>query len=141
MIDQPFVMSDDLNQSFHQKICERWLLTISLREYPNTKKKSCNFLYEIITVRRGFRMFCKRWLPRMLKQRIPLTLMFQGDTTKRKMDFSTTSYEKQVMKAEFHFWVVKSNSSQKREFIYMHQLTNSVELSTTREATSCAATW
>jgi hypothetical protein len=58
------VMSDDLGQSVHQKICERLHFTNS--------EVSCGFpqilrpvLYKIITVRLGYHKFYARWVPKM----------------------------------------------------------------------------
>jgi hypothetical protein len=55
----PFVVSDDLVQSVDQKICERWHFTILdlSCEFP---QMSCTTLYEIITVRLGYRKFCSQ---------------------------------------------------------------------------------
>jgi hypothetical protein len=63
--DQPSVVSDNLVQSIHQKICERRCFTISelLCEFPQI---SCTVLYEITTVRLSYHKFCARWVPKML---------------------------------------------------------------------------
>jgi hypothetical protein len=62
---RPSVVGDDLAQSDDQQICERGRFTIS--------ELSCEFsqiswtvLYEIITVRLGYHMFCSRWVLKML---------------------------------------------------------------------------
>jgi hypothetical protein len=57
VVGQPSVVSDDLVQSVDQKICERRRFTISELscEFSQT---SCTVLYEIITVRLGYRNFC-----------------------------------------------------------------------------------
>jgi hypothetical protein len=63
---RPFVMSDDLIESVHQKFCERRRFSISelLCQFPQI---SCTVLYEIITVKLGYRhKFCTRWVPKML---------------------------------------------------------------------------
>jgi hypothetical protein len=62
---RPTAVSNDLVQSVDQKICERWRLIISefLCEFPQI---SHTFLYEIITVRLGYRKFCARWVLKML---------------------------------------------------------------------------
>jgi hypothetical protein len=62
---QPSVLSDDLVQSVHQKIYERWRFTISelLCEFPQIP---CTLLYEIITVRIGNHKFSARQVPKML---------------------------------------------------------------------------
>jgi hypothetical protein len=93
---RPSVMGDDLVQSADQKINERWCFTISELscEYPQI---SHMVLYEIITIRLGYHMFCARWVPKMLtmrtKRREWLRLQLLSDTTKKVMNFSVTLYE------------------------------------------------
>jgi hypothetical protein len=59
------VVSDDLVHIVDQKVCERQHFTISelSHEFPEI---SHIVLYEIITVRLGYRKFCIRWVPKML---------------------------------------------------------------------------
>jgi hypothetical protein len=58
-VSLPYVVSNDLVQSFDQKICERLHFIISelLREFP---QMLCTVIYEIITVRLGYYWFCAR---------------------------------------------------------------------------------
>jgi hypothetical protein len=112
---RPSIVSDDLVQTVHQKICERQHFTISELscELPQTV---CTLLYEITTARTGYHKFCARWVPKML----------QGCTWKAKNGFSfhfLKWYHKdgdkflnhilqQVAKAVFHLWMLKPKSSQ-----------------------------
>jgi hypothetical protein len=63
---RPFVVSDDLVQSFDQKICERRHFIISELSCEFSPQMSCTLLYEIITVRLGYHKFGARWVPKML---------------------------------------------------------------------------
>jgi hypothetical protein len=66
VVGQPSVVSDGHVQSVHQKICERWYLTVSeiLCEFPQILRI---VLYEIIIVRLGYHhKFCARWVLKML---------------------------------------------------------------------------
>jgi hypothetical protein len=65
VVGQPSVVSDDLIGSVDQKICERRRFTVSELscELPQISRA---ILYEIITVRLGYHMFCARWVPKML---------------------------------------------------------------------------
>jgi hypothetical protein len=58
VVSWPSAVSDDLVQSVHQKICERWHFTISELscEFPQI---SHTVLYEIITARLGSQVLCK----------------------------------------------------------------------------------
>jgi hypothetical protein len=64
---QPSVVNDDLVKNVDQKICERWCFTISELscEFPQISR---TVLYQIITVRLGYRKFCARWVLKKCSQ-------------------------------------------------------------------------
>jgi oligoribonuclease (3'-5' exoribonuclease) len=65
VVGRSSVVSDDLVQSVDQKICERRRFTISELSYEFPQILSA-VLYEIITVRPGYRKICARWVPKII---------------------------------------------------------------------------
>jgi hypothetical protein len=117
VVGHPSVVSNDLVHSADQKLCKRQCFTIS--------ELSCKFpdisrilLYEIITAWLRYHKFYTRWVQKMITgmhktQIMALALTFcQSDTTKMVINFSITSYEKQVMKPGFVNVETKEQSKQ-----------------------------